>query len=112
VTCAGETVRLIPATAYALRHMTMIYGSSSYLEVGRAKIGAARVDPTPQAFLELQRTTRCDAQGKFAFKGVAEGTFLIELSVRWTAGFDDQGGLLMKRVVVGGAGDDDLVIAP
>lgn len=94
VTCAGETVHLIPATPYAVQRMTHIYGNSS----GGASRRKLSFEPSPAAYYALEHSTKCDAQGKFEFKDVAESGFFVATTVRWSVGYSQEGANLMQFV--------------
>lgn len=110
VTCAGQQVYLIPATAYATERIRALYGNT---ERG---INAARrnyrFNPDPPEYLSLVRTTRCDAQGSFTFERVADGPFYVSTQVSWTVANSLQGGNLMHFVSVKGGQTGSVVLSP
>ena len=108
VTCAGATVLLVPGTAYATERMVAIYGSVDSAILTRP----SRVvfEPQPPAFLERNRTATCDAQGNFVFDRLGDGTFYLVVPVRWLVGYEQQGGMLMKRVLVAPAATLQVVV--
>jgi len=96
VTCAGNVVWLIPATAYADARMQAIYGSSfgGYVPVAGPQLA---FEPDLPEYKSAQRTERCDAQGNFVFERVHDGVFYVITDVRWQVGYAAQGGHLMRR---------------
>ena len=95
VTCAGEEVTLFPATAYQQERMQIIYGST---DGGSRTTGIGNFPPDRDPRAEpLQRTTTCDAEGDFEFRGLAAGDYYVATKVVWMAQYV-QGGLLAKRV--------------
>ncbi|MDO5642138.1 MAG: hypothetical protein Q4G26_07080 [Paracoccus sp. (in: a-proteobacteria)] len=99
VTCAGENVELVPATAYQEERIKIIYGSTSG---GSRTSGIGDVPPPIAAGAErLKRTTQCDAAGNFEFNGLAAGDYYVHTEVRWIAGqYSPQGGVLAKRIKI------------
>lgn len=96
VTCAGEEVALMPATAYQQERMAIIFGNT---QGGVRTSGVGNVPPArdPRA-KKLERTTICDAEGDFVFSGLAAGDYYVGTRVQWRAGNTAQGGALAKRV--------------
>ena len=107
VTCAGEPVYLVPATAYAAERMRVIYGSEAG---GLGMEGRGPFPPNVQEYLDPQRDTQCDAQGWFTFDQVADGRFFVITLVRWKVGNSPQGGYLMRPVTVSGGQMKSLVV--
>lgn len=79
VNAAGEVIRLIPATAYAKERFTQLYAGRKFLPVARYPAQDA-VDP---AYTEHTRTVKSEANGRFAFEGVAPGTYYLTAQVVW-----------------------------
>lgn len=109
VTCAGQTVSLVPATAYATERIAALYGNT---ERGTNNGRRYKFVPDPPEFLTSIKTTRCDAQGNFAFDRIADGTFYINTLVVWQIGYSQQGGQLMQRVSVKEGQSLVVVVAP
>jgi hypothetical protein len=98
VTCAGQTVYLIPATAYATQRMLALYRNTK-----RGVIAARiyyRFIPDPPEYRALTRSSRCDPQGNFVFDRVSDGEFFIVALVSWQVGDSSQGSQLMYHVSV------------
>jgi hypothetical protein len=110
VTCAGQIVYLVPATAYAVERFQALYGS-----VDRG-VNASRVNykfiPDPSEYYNLSRSSRCDSQGNFLFENVANGDFFATTVVSWQAGNSLQGGHLMHRIAVKSGKTISLVMTP
>ena len=74
VTCAGETVRLVPLGRFAKRYFRLRYVEQT----------PATVDffDAP-SYNEHVRETRCDSDGRFSFTRVAPGDYFVETTVSW-----------------------------
>ncbi len=107
VTCAGETVNLIPAAAYATERIAALYGNTS----GGAQIMGRRFQPDVPEYELLIRHTRCDSRGDFAFEKVADGDFFVQTAVRWQVGEMIQGGGLFQHVHLTGGRDEKIILA-
>jgi hypothetical protein len=119
VTCAGNTVFLIPATSYARTRMAHIYGSAGWAanDSGRTAVrhvsqGGLSFKNEPPDYLALNRQTTCNAQGFFRFESVADGEFFVMTVVTWTVARAAQGGALVNRVTVVGGQVLEVVLAP
>jgi hypothetical protein len=110
VNCAGYSVTLTPATAYAAERMAMMYSSRTegYFPYMTWSFTWANTDPN---YLRLQRKTACDAQGSFRFENLADGDYYLETSVFWRVAGESQGGHLMKRVTLRGGAAHDVVLS-
>jgi hypothetical protein len=106
VTCAGSTVMLIPATAYATARVRAVYGTASLAQ------RPVRFTPDYALYEQLTRKTRCDAQGHFVFDSVADGEFFALTQVLWVIAGRQQGGYLIQHVSVNGGRVASLVISP
>lgn len=110
VTCAGQTVYLVPATEYARQRFLALYDT---IESG---VNAARKNyrfvPDPPEYYSIARTTKCDSQGNFSFERTADGEFFITVLVSWSVGNSAQGGNMMHRVSVRGGQTLSIVMAP
>lgn len=110
VTCAGATVRLIPATGYAKERVQALYyggATGSYIHRG-LQINFA---PDVANYQNLLRTTKCDSTGNFQFEKVADGEFFITVTVNWDIANSSQGGSLMNRLTVKGGESTSLVMS-
>jgi hypothetical protein len=110
VTCAGQTVNLVPATAYATERVRALYDSTER-GVNRGARNYTFVPDHPDYF-KYVLSTRCDAQGNFVFERVADGEFYLNTLVYWRVGSSEQGGQLMQRVSVRGGQSVSVVLAP
>ncbi len=102
VTCAGEKVQLIPATAYARERITKLYGKP---DGGRINLyQGASMKNVPPAYLKYMRQATCDAEGDFEFTGVANGDYYLATRVVWMVpgSYLAQGGGVAKRITVKG----------
>jgi hypothetical protein len=113
VTCAGRVVLLIPATAYAeewARHEFEWLGPAERAVGFRNVASATTVYVHPAEFVERQRSTQCDAQGRFRFDGVADGRFIVMTEITWTAGTAPQGGRIARSVTLAGGQPQELLL--
>jgi hypothetical protein len=72
VYAAGETIRLVPATAYARARFRILYQGRKFIPANRIP----RVTPAPE-YSKYTRTTVSNARGKFEFDNVAAGDYFI-----------------------------------
>ena len=79
VNAAGEVVRLVPATAFARERFRQLYGERKYVP---ASAYPSQDKPDP-AYAEYTRTTKAEANGRFAFDKVAPGSYFITTQVIW-----------------------------
>lgn len=110
VTCAGQDVTLIPATAYARRVFVALYGTAT--EPARNKGSYVKIEPSSDEFGKLVRTTQCDAQGNFSFNKIADGDFFLETKVTWVVAHAINGGAIFRPVHVSGGEEIRVVISP
>jgi hypothetical protein len=96
VTCAGEPVRLIPATDYSRERIRAVYGEARITRTPKT------FTPDPPAFGDLQRRATCNAQGQFTFDRVRDGEYFLVTGVAWTVGSQHQGGAIYAPVQVRG----------
>lgn len=87
VTAAGEEIILIPATDFT-RQLTE-----------RMQAGAPSADDAAKV-KTFQRTTVADADGRFKFTGLAPGSYIVLVTIRWMAGDYAQGGGMKQEVAV------------
>jgi len=72
-TCAGNTVALVPENSYTLELLTA------------AKAGKNSQASWDYRYQHFRRTTICDAQGRFAFRDLPAGHWLLGTTVMWEA---------------------------
>jgi hypothetical protein len=109
VTCAGQTVTLLPATPYANERMTILFGPG---QSGINRLRNIRFTPDPPEYKDLTRATKCDAQGNFLFEELADGDYFVAVTVQWSAGpYSLQGGNLMHRVRLSGGKQTSIVMS-
>ncbi|SLN19906.1 hypothetical protein ROJ8625_00696 [Roseivivax jejudonensis] len=109
VTCAGEQVQLIPAGTFAKERLSQLYGSVQGGRIG-TMVGASQENVDPR-YLEMVRTSQCDAEGDFEFRNVANGDYYVLSGVRWTVpgSYIPEGGSMAKLVQVR-SGQDQRVL--
>ncbi len=116
VTCAGNSVLLIPETPYARERMVALYrntvkGYTGYnSDYGRV-VRRIRFKPDLPEYYRLMKETTCDAQGYFKFNNVADGNFFVTTSILWEVSSITQGGILMYYVRVSGGETKEIVLA-
>lgn len=75
---AGNTVLLIPDTAYARERFQKLYGDS------KCNYGAVRFDKDPDpAYLKMARSTKANGEGRFRFDGLAPGAYFVATQLVW-----------------------------
>lgn len=112
VTCAGNPVFLLPATAYADERVNIIYGNYQSGYVPYAGLLNHSFTPDDPEYKNLTEQTRCDAQGNFEFTNVADGEFYVHTLVTWSVNYTTQGGGLMRRVDLEGGEHEKIVLTP
>jgi len=117
VSCAGQIVRLLPATPYAIERMRFIYGSDTS---GTASAMSLQTNPEPftNTDLDYQRigkTTQCDTQGFFKFEKLSDGEFIVITRIFWKSNPNSafyEGGGMMRKIKVQSGEVKEIVIAP
>ena len=79
VNAAGQVVRLVPATEYAKERFTKLYGGAKFVSHARYP----RDDRPDPAYAEYTRTTKAEANGRFAFENVPPGSYFVTTQVIW-----------------------------
>lgn len=79
VNAAGQVVRLIPATPFSRERFTQLYGKGKYVPHS----AYPRDDNPDPRYGEYSRTTKAEANGKFAFENVPPGEYFITTQVLW-----------------------------
>lgn len=110
VTCAGNQVVLVPATAYATERFHAIYGPN--LDAAMARPHRIVFSPNPPGYAAAMHQAQCDAQGYFTFERVGDGVYYVTTPVSWLVGGVQQGGYLMKRLTLKGGETATAVLAP
>lgn len=115
VTCAGSSVALIPATAYAANRLNGMYmhniGSQT---VFAPPIRASEIVIVPDiaGYKQNIKTTQCDATGNFSFENVADGDFFVQANVVWGGGrLGIMGGHLIQKVKVEKGRTENLIMS-
>jgi hypothetical protein len=113
-TCAGFAVTLTPVSTYSSEIMAQQFGSTTSGFIHEYSI--KNVSPE-SAYFETQRSTTCDAQGRFVFSNVPDGDWFVTTKVTWGAVqggrysyVATQGGYLMQQVNVSGGQTKDIVL--
>ena len=112
VTCAGNTVQLVPETRYSTERMFAIYGNAlrGYRSANRGEVAFSH---TPAAYGLTVHAARCDAQGNFEFSNLSAGTFFVITQVIWrTHPYALEGGYLMQRISTAAGTQVNAVLSP
>lgn len=96
---AGETVRLVPATAYAQARFAHFYGGGKFV----AASAIPKIEPDPN-YAAYTRTTRAGPTGRFTFDSVAPGRYFVTTQLIWKPkeSLLSEGGAMYEEVVVTG----------
>jgi len=108
VSCAGQSVQLIPRSSYADERMGYLYKSTEY---GFNGVESYRdIDQSDPKYAENFSQTVCDVDGRFKFESLPSGSYYIVSTVFW--GDPIQGGAhLMKRVSIGNDETKEITIS-
>ena len=113
VTCAGQEVRLAPATPYSSERVRAIFGFEEggyYPAFGSPPIS---FEGEPPEYRALTVSTRCDAQGYFKFDQVANGSFFVNTIITWkVSDYVTEGGSITQRVTLSGGETKEIVLSP
>lgn len=99
VTCAGNTVYLIPKTPYSTEIVSNIYGNSENGYDSFYSIGVS-IPNIPSQYSLLMKKSVCDSQGNFVFDNIGDGEYFLDTKITWIVGNQVQGGSLMQKVKV------------
>ncbi|MDI7863214.1 carboxypeptidase regulatory-like domain-containing protein [Rhizobiaceae bacterium n13] len=94
VYAAGSEVYLIPKTTYADERIAGLYRGAKF-----NGFVASPKNTDPQ-YAAMMRKTKADGEGRFAFQGLADGSYYIVTQVFWKAGDWTQGGSLMETATI------------
>lgn len=72
-------------------------------------LALCRVLPRSRAEMGRSEAT-CDAQGRFAFNGIAPGAYVVFTGVTWVAGDERQGGPMEQGVTVS-PGENNVILS-
>lgn len=100
VNAAGQVVRLVPSTAFARERFANLYGKGKYVPYS----AYPREDEVDPAYSEYTRTTKAEANGRFAFDKVAPGSYFLTTQVIWgeETAFTREGGSVYDSVTLTG----------
>ena len=100
VNAAGEVVRLVPATAFARERFANFYGTRKYVPHS----GYPAEDKADPGYAEHTRTTKAEANGRFAFDKVAPGSYFVTTQVIWgdETAFTREGGSVYDSITLTG----------
>lgn len=117
VTCAGQTIRLVPATKYARERFRAVFGSE---DGGYQPIDKTRtiewIPSTPESFVKYQRKAVCDPQGFFNIENVSPGQFFVTVDILWNIHREfitiTQGGGIAQLITVEPNSKTEIVLSP
>lgn len=113
VTCAGQEIRLAPATPYSRERVKLAFGSEDggyFPAFGTSPVAFAH---EPPEYKQLSRSTLCDAQGYFKFNKLASGEFYVNAVITWRVrGYVAEGGSITRRVSVSNGETKEIVLSP
>lgn len=108
VNASGQVVRLIPATGFSRERFRLLFGNRKYIP----HTGYPRDDNPDPRYAEYSRTTKAEANGRFAFENVAPGEYFVTTQVIW--GDEDalfrEGGVVYDTVTVTGKEKDPVSV--
>jgi hypothetical protein len=104
----GEPVRLIPATAYARERFEKLYGGKKFVPAS----AYPKTEETDPGYVEAQRVTKTDSNGRFSFESVAPGTYYLATQIVWRpdGAYATQGGAVWEMVTVTGKEDKPIKV--
>ncbi len=96
-TCAGEDVILTPQTPWTRRRMTILYGSD-YSAAVPVDVVRTRIPSAPSGdYVRFVHRTVCDAENRFAFGNLPDGSWFV-ITVARPLGSGDRQIAVMRRV--------------
>lgn len=98
--CAGGAVGLTPDTPYSRSRVARLYGSTEKAVLPVADVRSRQVGEARDDYSRFVRQTRCDAQGRYRFEGLPDGSWFLIGRARPADG--GEGVALMRRVTVRG----------
>ena len=100
---SGETVRLVPATAYAQARFAHFYGGGKFVPAS----AIPKIEPDPN-YAAYTRATKAGPTGRFTFDQVAPGRYYLTVQLIWRPkdSFLSEGGAMYEEVAVTGKETD------
>ena len=80
--CAGGNVGLTPETPWTRRRMQALYGNSSDAILPASLVRGRGAGVASGDYTAYIRTTTCDAQNRFSFRGLPDGGWFVVLQAR------------------------------
>ena len=112
MSCAGNTVLLVPGTALSRERMGHLYGTTVTPALRKHVKDRVKLEAPDAQYWEYMREAACDGEGNFRFAGVADGGYFVVGSVFWKGRQGWEGGSLMLRIDVRGGETLDLLLTP
>ncbi len=100
--CGGEDVLLIPDTPWSRRRMIILYGSADMAAIPVSIVRARTASAPPGDYARYVRSTKCDAQGRFVFQGLPDGSWYV-VTVARPVGAPGEAIAMTRRVDMRGA---------
>jgi hypothetical protein len=93
----GQTVRLIPMTAYSEARFAQFYRGKKFLPAWQVP----KMEADPE-YASYTRTTTSDSNGRFTFENVAPGKYYVATQITWRpkGNFFSEGGAVYDIVTV------------
>lgn len=116
VSCAGNTVYLMPDTAFYSWVITPVVEERIDGTLGfDSRMGASESYPVADRLagepLQYVRAASCDIDGRFEFAEVPRGAYLVATVITWfVSGSGQQGGPVFERVSVDGDQSTDVTL--
>ncbi len=102
-TCAGQTIALIPATAYSAERMQALYGSQGRAVVPAAEVQSRNAQRPGVDYGRYVRTATCDARDGFGFARLPVGAYFLIARARphGHAVGPNEGVVIMQKLDIG-----------
>lgn len=111
VTCAGNEVFLVPVSHYAKERMAFLYNHESGGVASYYALMNKKFDKTDESYLADRRTTICNSDGRFTYKGIPDGEYYVGASVYWIVANAHQGGTMVRKIDVKGGGETEVILS-
>lgn len=104
--CAGDAATLVPDTAYTRARLNRLYGGRRDF----APISTAPRLPRDPQYETYVRHAPCDAEGRFRFDQVADGTYVVVAALRQPGESRSEGVSVRQAVGVRGGETRDILL--
>ena len=100
--CAGAGVVLTPETPWTRRRMTILYKSPKSAALPAGEVRGRTPPGSSNDFAAYVKRATCDASGKFAFNGLADGAWYLITVAKAPGTSNDRDMAIMRRVEIRG----------